>query len=209
MSDKELIEILRESLLSDDALPLTDEEAEVLLSAPVPVKESPAALRRARKRFVEKLLLQLHREPVRLVGRGVTFGEWIARARYKAHLTSEDIGEAVGKDAAFIERLEIGEVLPWKVSPGVTAKIVALFRIHEDAVMRLMSASLSDYEERSIPFSSSGSQIAALITPFDQAPGPRPGVTEGPRLNEEIISHLNKLRKILEGRREQDLLSEE
>lgn len=208
MSDKELIEILRESFLSDDAPPLTDEEAEVLLSAPVPVKESPAAVRRARKRFVEKLFTQLHREPVRLVGRGITFGEWIARARDKAHLTLEDIGEAVGKDAAFIERLEFGEVLPWKVSPGVTAKIVALFRIHEDAVRRLMSASLSDYEERRSPFSS-GDLMAAMTDPFDRHSTPRGETPEGPRLNEEIISHLDKLRKLLESRQAHDLLSAE
>ncbi|MBV9927750.1 MAG: hypothetical protein JOZ96_22210 [Acidobacteria bacterium] len=208
MSDNELIEILRESLLSDDAPPLTDEEAEVLLSAPIPVKESPAAVKRARKRFVEKLLSQLHREPVRLVGRGITFGEWIARARDKAHLTSADIGEAVGKDGAFIERLEIGEVLPWKVSPVVTAKIVGLFRIHEDAVRRLMSASLSDYEERHSPFSSPGNLMAAMIDRSDRHSAPRGETSEAPRLNEEIINHLGKLRKLLETQAH-DLLSAE
>lgn len=208
MSDNELIEILRESLLSDDAPPLTDEEAVVLLSAPVTVKESPAVVKRARKRFVEKVLSQQHREPVRLVGIGVTFGEWIARARDKAYLTSEDIGEAVGKDAAFIERLEIGEVLPWKVPPGVTAKIVALFRIHEDAVRRLMSASLSDYEERHSPFSSPGNLMAAMVDRSDRHSAQRGETPEGPRLNEEILSHLDKLRKLLEGRQAHDLLSE-
>lgn len=216
MSDKELIEILRESFLSEDAPPLTDEEAEVLLSAPVPGKSSPAAVKKARKRFVEKLLAQLHREPVRLVGRGVTFGAWVARARENAHLTLEDIGEAVGKDAAFVAQLEMGEILPWKVTPGVMAKIVILFRLHEDTVRRLMSASLSEDEDRrrassellSSP-SSSDDLMAGMIDPFERHSAPPRKMPEGPRLNEEIVRYLSKLRSLLESRQAQDLLSGE
>lgn len=216
MSDKEITEILREAFLSGDAPPLTGEEAEALLSAPVPAESSPADAVKARERFVCKLLAELHGGPVRLVGRGVPFGAWVKRARENAYLTQGDIGEAVGEDAAFVARLESGETPPWEVEPAAMVQIVVLFRLHHDAVKRLMAASLSEQQNRPASDSSSrdshspSSDLMAAMTDLsERLPAGRRGRPRRPWPDEEIDRYVGELRALLEERGAHELLAQE
>jgi transcriptional regulator with XRE-family HTH domain len=204
---------LRESLLSEDSPPLTEQEAEILLSVPTKVKGSPAAIRKLRKSFVEKLFVNLHQEPVRDVKRGYPFGAWLKEAREKARLTREDIAESIGKDASFIERVESEQVLPWTLTPSTMANIVILFRIHIDAVAQLLSASFVADEERKLSQAmSTRPSLTSGVRAMVGGPGETPSnKDEGSTsdylpMNEEIVRLLDKLRKILEQRQATHLL---
>lgn len=206
MNDKEVLEMLRESFVSEDAPPLTAEEAEVLLSAPLPTKASPATLKKARKRGAERALARLHQEPVRSVRRGTPFGSWIAQARESARLTRVDVAAAIGKDPSYVEKVEEEEILPWKITPNMMANIVILFRVHIDALKQLLSSSLRVDNARG---SAGGGAypFAAMADPFERRSSPTESERSGNLLfNSEIIDLLEKLRKILEQRQADHLL---
>jgi hypothetical protein len=99
------------------------------------------------------------------------------------------------------------------VTLEVTAKIVALFRIHEDAVRPLMSASFSEDENRRRVSSAanscnplSGNLMAALVGRSKRHSTPaKREEWQGTRLNEEISRYIEKLRALLERRQETSL----
>jgi hypothetical protein len=206
MSDKEILELLRESFVSEDAPPLTAEEAEMFMSAPLPTKSSSATLKKARKRSVEKAFARLHEQPIRNVRKGVPFGSWVEQARKDAHLTRVDVAAAISKDPFYIEEVEEEAILPWNITPNMMANIVILFRIHIDALKQLLSSSLRADNARRDRGGSSF-QFAAMSDPFE-----RRSTREESRdsvdllFNGEIISMLETLRKILERRQANHLL---
>lgn len=146
VGEKELLELLRESLVSERSAPLTDAVVNALLSAPV--KQSPVNINRIRKGVVERILSDHFPEPVREIGRRITFGQWIQQARKTARLSLDAVATAIGKDASFIERIENEEVLPWTPTDNSIADLVILFRIHIDAVEQLLANSSAADSER-------------------------------------------------------------
>jgi transcriptional regulator with XRE-family HTH domain len=56
-------------------------------------------------------------------------------------LTRENVAAALGKDEAFVEQIETGESLPWKLSLSDAEEIVILFRVHMDVVEQLVHSS--------------------------------------------------------------------
>jgi transcriptional regulator with XRE-family HTH domain len=206
MSDKEILELLRESFVSEDAPPLTAEEAEMFMSAPLPAKSSQAMLKKARKHSSENALARLHQEPVRSVRQGVSFGPWLEQERKSAYLTRADIAAAIGKDTSYIEKVEEEEILPWKITPNMMANIVILFRVHVDALKQLLSSALRADRARSDRGSSSF-QFAAMSDPLERRSSKTETGNSGElTLNEEMVILLEKLHKILEHRQADYLL---
>lgn len=216
MNEKELIELIKESLLSEEAPPLTDAEAEVFLS--LPMQDSPVNLKRMRKRLAERVLIARHQEPVRRIEQKITFGTWIRRARNAARLSHDVIATAIGKDSLFIESVENEEALPWMLTPSAMAGMVILFRLHIDAVRQLLSYSyVADKERRqrfSYPhLSAPSSEVrAGLMFPGgyssredDEEPN-KSTKSDHLEMDEEVVRFLSKLRKILERRQATDLL---
>lgn len=218
MSDKEILELLRESFVSEDAPPLTAEEAEMFLSAPLLVELPPATLKKMRKRSAEQALARLHQEPVRRVRSHLTFGEWVAQARESARLTLTDVAAAVGKEASFFDQVEREQILPWKLAPTVMASIVTLFRIHIDAIARLLETSFrrrQEWEEaqkqmqailQSRISGAGGDLRAAMVDLSDRDSSPAHDSPSEKPLSDVITRYLEKLRKALERRQAFDLL---
>jgi transcriptional regulator with XRE-family HTH domain len=216
MSGEDILNLIDASLLSDDAPPLTDAEVETFLFAPV--KRSPPTLKRMRKRFVAKVFEALHPEPVRRVERGLRFGEWIEATRDRARLTRDAVGEALGQDQLYVERVESEEILLWKITPSKAADIVILFRVHVDAPTQMLSASFRVVRDAEVirrqhealargrP-ASSGDMYAGMMERGGRRSANRePEQTPDTALSEEVTRFLEKLRKILEQRKAFHLL---
>lgn len=216
MSDEDILNLIDASLLSDEAPPLTDAEVETFMSAPV--KRSPSTFKRMRKRFVAKVFEALHPEPVKRVESGVTFGEWVEATRERARLTREAVGEALGQDRIYVERVESEEILLWKLTPSKGADIVILFRVHVGALTNLLSASLRVVRDAEMirrqheallrgGLASSGDMYAGMMERGDRRSASRESEqASGYALSEEIIRFLEKLRKTLEQRKAFHLL---
>jgi len=140
MSDEDILELLEDTLCSENAPPLTDSVVDAFLAAPV--EASQASVDRMRARFVERLLADLHQEPVKGV-EDQPFGRWIEAERRRALLTEGDIANAIGKEPLYVEHLETGATYPWNLNPGDIAKLIRLFRIHISAVAQLISCSFN------------------------------------------------------------------
>jgi ribosome-binding protein aMBF1 (putative translation factor) len=213
MSEKELLELLRESLVSEKSAPLTDAEADARLSAPV--KQSPVNIKRLRKGVVERILSDLHQEPVREIGRRITFGQWIQQARKAARLSHDAAGIAIGKDPSFIQRIEDEEVLPWALTANSIADMVILFRIHIDAVEQLLSNSYAADRERQLSRmfpqmegQYSGVRGALILPGHSESSDEETKSSDSDTLpmDEDLLLFLNKLRRILERRQATHLL---
>jgi transcriptional regulator with XRE-family HTH domain len=213
MSEKELLELLRESLVSEKSAPLTDAEADALLSAPV--KQSPVNIKRLRKGVVERILSDLYQEPVREIGRRITFGRWIQQARKAARLSLDAVAPAIGKDTSFIERIEDEEVLPWALTANSVADVVILFRIHIDAVEQLLSNSYAADRERQFSrMSPWGQGHQSAVRAGLMFPGRSESSREetkssdsgSPPLDPDVQQFLDKLRRVLERRQATHLL---
>lgn len=216
MSDEDILNLIDAWLLSDDAPPLTDAEVETLMS--VPIKHSPSTLKRMRKRLVAKVFEALHPEPVKRVESGMTFGEWVEAMRERARLTREAVGEALGQDPIYVERVESEEMLLWKLTPSKAADIVILVRIHIDALMQLLSASFGAVRDAEVlrrqhealvrgGLASSGDMYAGMMERGGRHSANRElERTPGTVLSEEVIRFLEKLRKTLEQRKAFHLL---
>jgi hypothetical protein len=215
MSDEDIIKLLKASLLSEDAPPLTDAEVDAFLS--VPDKSSPATLKRMRKQFVSKVLEDLHPEPVRKVQRGLHFGSWVELTRESARLTRDAVGEALGKDRFYVERVEGEEILPWKLTPAKAADIVILFRLHIDGLTQLLSESLAAARDAEVIRRQHEALLRGGVPSSDLYAGmtrrgdrysasPESERESRPTLSEEVIRFLEKIRKILEQRKAAHLL---
>lgn len=136
----DFLPLLDAALTSVGAEPdLTDAEVDAFLSQPVECND--AALERIYRRFIEKVLRELNESPVTEV-EGIPFGRWIEQTRITAHLSSEFVEAALAKRAPFLQRLETGVLLPWKLPAAEIAKIAELFRIHVKALRQMVAASL-------------------------------------------------------------------
>jgi transcriptional regulator with XRE-family HTH domain len=92
--------------------------------------------------FLRRVFRDQHRELIREIGKGLTFGRWIEAARNRARLLRDDIALAIGKEVSFVESLEKGAILPWALRPDEAAMIIDLFGIQIDDFSRLISVSL-------------------------------------------------------------------
>ncbi|HEX8495340.1 MAG TPA: hypothetical protein VF658_21185 [Pyrinomonadaceae bacterium] len=146
MSDEEIRKLLKAALLLEDSPELTDSEVDAWMSAPADLP--PETLERGRARIADKVLGSLHSEPVRQIQEKLTFGRWIEKIRKQAHLTYKFIAVALNQEPAFIEQLETGDLLPWKMKANDGADIISLFRVHIDAVVHLLELSLAVSLER-------------------------------------------------------------
>ena len=212
MSAKEIREFLKESLLGEDAPPLTDADADALLS--LPVKTSPASVKRMRKRYVEKAFDSVYPEPVRSVY-GSTFGSWIKVARMRPNLVPESVAIVLGKDAEFVEHLEAENVAPWDIPPRLMADIVTLFHIHIDALAELLSGSDVAARRRQskvrypMPQEHARGLHTAMIDLGGRSSTSRAKAEPQPKieLNDKSARLLKKVRQILERRGASHLLT--
>lgn len=213
MGEKELLELLRESLVSEKSAPLTDAEADALLSAPV--KQSPVNIKRLRQGVVERILSDLYQEPTREIRRRITFGRWIQQARKAARLSLDAVATAIGKDPSFIQRIEDEDVLPWTLTVNSVADVVILFRIHIDAVEQLLSNSFAADRERQLsrmPPWTGGHQSAVragLMFPGRSESSheeTKSSDSGRPPLDPDVQQFLDKLRRVLERRQATHLI---
>jgi transcriptional regulator with XRE-family HTH domain len=138
MSDKDIEKALNNLFSSDHSPPITDAVVDAFLAssaeAPVESGERVMAL------FVQKVLANLHAEPIKEVEEE-SFGRWIQTIRQRARLALSDIGIAIGKEPAYIERLESGTAWPWDLDPKDMVNILCLFRIHINTTLYLVQKS--------------------------------------------------------------------
>ncbi len=139
MKDEENLENALHELFSSDHSPaLTDSIVDTFLrSSAQATKESGD---RVIALFVGKVLADLHKEPVTNV-QTQTFGAWIQGIRELARLALSDTATAIGKEPAYLQRLESGMTAPWDLKPEDIACLVRLFRLHMKALSYLIQKS--------------------------------------------------------------------
>jgi hypothetical protein len=136
----DILKLLDDALQADSVIDVSDADADaILMQSPECSEES---LQRMRRIFVEKALSGINRVPV-TEAENTPFGRWIEKIRKKASLSSESIEKALGKRSPYIERLETGALMPWKLPASDVAELVGLFRIHIKALRQMVLASLA------------------------------------------------------------------
>jgi hypothetical protein len=125
---------------SEDSPPLTDAVVDAFLASPAQATGESSG--RVMTLFVRKVLADLHKDPIKVVG-AESFGRWMETVRRNARLALADIGTAIGRDAAYIERLEFGTLWPWASDPQDIARLIFLFRLHIDAASALVQRSFA------------------------------------------------------------------
>lgn len=138
MSDEDVEKALNDLFSSEHSPPLTDAVVDAFLASTT--EASVESGERVMALFVQKVLANLHTEPVKEVGEE-SFGRWIQTIRQRARLALSDIGIAIGKETSFIERLESGSAWPWDLDPKDMVNILSLFRIHINATAHLVQKS--------------------------------------------------------------------
>jgi hypothetical protein len=139
MNEEENLEnVLHELFSSDHSPPLTDSIVDAFLSSSAQVSKESGD--RVIALFVEKVLADLHKEPVKNV-QAQTFGAWIQGIRELARLALSDIALTIGREPVYLQRLESGMTVPWDLKPEDIASLVRLFRLHMKALTCLMQKS--------------------------------------------------------------------
>ncbi|HEY3104368.1 MAG TPA: hypothetical protein VGJ69_12305, partial [Pyrinomonadaceae bacterium] len=139
MNEEENLEnALHELFSSDHSPPLTDSIVDTFLSSSAEASKESGD--RVIALFVEKVLADLHKEPVKNV-QTQTFGAWIQGIRELARLALSDIALAIGKEPVYVQRLESGMTVPWDLRPEDIACLVRLFRLHMKAMSYLIQKS--------------------------------------------------------------------
>jgi transcriptional regulator with XRE-family HTH domain len=146
MSSDDIVEIFLKNQRELAEQPLTDEDIDAFLSTPA--LAPPGAVERMRARFVQGVLANLYPEPVRHFDK--PFGLWLKLTREKAHLTQEMVAAVLNKDQDFIERLERGALTLCDIPPGDRVNLLALFRVHADAVSELFNSLLPNKRDNMI-----------------------------------------------------------
>ena len=131
---------LLDLFFSEDSPPLTDAVVDAFLASPA--QATGESSKRVMTLFVGKVLADLHKDPIKVVG-SEPFGRWIETVRRNARLALADIGTAIGRDAAYIEKLESGTLWPWASDPQDIARLIFLFRLHIDAASALIQRSFA------------------------------------------------------------------
>ena len=139
MNDEEILKLLEMTICSEHSPEISDEVADAIMSRSEECPPEKTA--RIRARFVEKVILTLHPQPVREISAKWPLGRWFEAIRESLRLTREDVAAAIGKEASFVERLERGEVMPWECDPGEVADLMRLFRLHSNAASQLVNNS--------------------------------------------------------------------
>jgi hypothetical protein len=98
---------------------------------------------RVRTGFVVKLLAEIYPHPIKHVEEKLSFGRWVEQARETARISRYDIGIAMGKNEPFIEALETGTTQPWQLKTSELASLVALFKLHINAISDLVICSFA------------------------------------------------------------------
>jgi hypothetical protein len=139
MNEEENLEDALHELFSSDHSPLlTDSLVDAFLSSSVQASKESGD--RVISLFVEKVLADLHKEPVKTV-QAQTFGAWIQGIRGLARLAVSDVALAIGKEPIYLQRLESGMSVPWDLKPEDMACLVRLFRLHMKAMAYLIQKS--------------------------------------------------------------------
>jgi transcriptional regulator with XRE-family HTH domain len=146
MSNDDIVEIYLKNQRKLADQPLTSEDIDAFLSTPA--LAPPGAVERMRARFVEKVLANLHPEPVRHLDK--PFGQWLKLTREKARLTQEMIAAVLNKDRAFIEQLEKGTLSLCDIHPDDRVNLLNLFRVHSEAVSELFDSLFPNRRDTSI-----------------------------------------------------------
>src|SRR5205085_5128862 len=141
MSDEDISKLLEKMLRSEHAPPLTDSVVDAFLASEAECPDE--MVDRVRACFVEKVLADLHRTPVKRGEGKLSFGRWVEQAREGARLSRHDLGSALDKDQSFVESVETGGTQPWHMKSRELARIVSLFRLHIDAVSGLILCSFA------------------------------------------------------------------
>lgn len=148
MNDEEILKLLEITICSEHSPEINDEVADAILSRSEECP--PEKMARVRARFVEKVILTLHPQPVKEIGGKWPLGRWFEAIRESLRLTREDVAVAIGKEVSFVERLERGEVLPWESDPGEVAELMRLFRLHLNAASQLVNNSAAVNQVNSV-----------------------------------------------------------
>lgn len=184
MNNDEIIKLLKEMFQSEEAPPLTDVEVDAFLALNKEEKSSAEFIEKARGRLAEKMFARAYSKPVRSVKGARTFGQWIKGLREQARVGRMAAAFAVRQDTSFIDRLESGSLLPWKLPADDTALLMKVYRIHYEAVSYLIRA-LTAVKQPGLMLFNQGSSTSRI----DAGPGEPPL---------EIVIWLNQLRRILE-----------
>jgi transcriptional regulator with XRE-family HTH domain len=137
MNDRKAKDILRDALLAEKEIPVTDAEAEEALRERNLTPERLKELEEGRVQFARMALKDLHQVAVQSVGVDQTVGEWFRRTREKARLSRNMIAATLSKDISFVEQLESNKILPPQLSAEEALELCKLFRINFDAFVQL------------------------------------------------------------------------
>lgn len=137
MDDEENIdEILESVLTSDDAPGISDRVADSLLA--IPVRSKRKAAESVHAALAKRVLREYHPDPIRVVAGPISFGGWLEKTRTGAGLGPKSVAAALGLDPTFVTRVENDSVMPLDMDAAGAADWLVLFRLHCDALPRLL-----------------------------------------------------------------------
>ena len=114
MNEEDVAELLELAIHAENSPELTDAVVDAFLSTNTECP--PQRTERVRALFIQKIFSAVHCEPVQNIEQRWPFGRWIEATRESVRLTRDDIASAIRKNTTFVERLEKGEDLPWRLS---------------------------------------------------------------------------------------------
>jgi transcriptional regulator with XRE-family HTH domain len=206
MSDEEILKHLKASLRFEETVPVTEAEIQEFLAETDECP--PGTVERVRAGLAQKVLSDLHPEPVRSLERNWSFGQWLKLIRQKAHLTRKDVAAAINKDQSLIEQLETEKAFPWHFGLDEIADLMGLFRVNMKAVndlaVRSLDLSKARLQNQGDSLSSTTSLVRGMIG------GKNRVASESSSANKfdlpELFTWLDDLKNELKRRQAKDLL---
>lgn len=126
--------------------PPTDLVVDTYLSLPSEYSEEEQKQMYAR--YVERVLRKLHPKRIVRLAEQWPLGHWLKTTRTSAHLTHEDIADAISQSASYIVQIETEQIRPWEIPSDEAARLAILFRVHIDALGEMVYASYAVHEAR-------------------------------------------------------------
>lgn len=139
MNENDLERLLKKAIFSENGPDPSEEEIEACLRADH--EDTPETIARVKKRFVEKMFLEISPNPLRSAADNITFGDFLESQRDCAGLQKAEVSTALGIAETLVDALEKGRTPPWTVAPNIIADIMHVFRIHFDLLKRLVETS--------------------------------------------------------------------
>lgn len=148
MNESDIERLLKKALFSE----IGPDPSEAVIDACLRSQEddSPETIARVKKRFVEKMFLEVNPDLLRNAADNTTFGDFLETQRNRAGLRKAEVSYAVGLTEDQVDALEKGRTQPWKFAPNIVAEIMYVFRVHFAVLKQLVETTAAVGQVRGV-----------------------------------------------------------